>query len=135
MSSESVAAPRMSVHLPVGLLSLSIAIFIASQIGAANRVKDTMNWQLESLEKQSAQLKDAKKQFEVQLNKRDDQVKQAAAIQQQYQALLNDVLDLSKSDPDAAKIVEKYKVQRAAADSTAPAEGEKKPDEPKAEAK
>jgi flagellar biosynthesis/type III secretory pathway M-ring protein FliF/YscJ len=134
MSSESAAVPRMSVHLPVGLLSLSIAIFIASQIGAANRVKDTMNWQLESLEKQSAQLKDAKKQFEVLLTKRDDQVKQAATIQQQYQALLNDVLELSKSDPDAAKIVEKYKVQRAA-ESTAPAEGANKPDEPKAETK
>src|SRR5882757_7679836 len=104
MSSETSSAPRMSVHLPVGLLSISIAIFIASQIGAASRVKDTMNWQLENLEKQSAQLKDARKNLESAFTKRDDLVKQAAVVQQQYQALLTDVLDLSKSDPDAAKI-------------------------------
>src|SRR5690349_15855223 len=130
MSSESVSPARMSVHLPVGLLSLAIAIFIASQIGAAKRVKDTMNWQLDSLEKQSAQLKDAKKQFEAALAKRDEVVKQAGTIQQQYTALLTDVLELSKTDPDAATIVEKYKVQRAA-DTTAGADADKKTDDKK----
>jgi hypothetical protein len=133
MSSESAAPARMSVHLPVGLLSLAIAIFIASQIGAASRVKDTMNWQLDSLEKQSAQLKDAKKQFEAALAKRDEVVKQAGTIQQQYTALLTDVLELSKTDPDAAKIVEKYKVQRAA--DAAAGTDDKKPEEKKADGK
>jgi hypothetical protein len=127
MSSESSSAPRMSVHLPIGLLSLAIAIFIASQLGAANRVKATMNWQLDNLEKQSAQLKDAKKQFDAALVKRDELVKQAGAIQQQYTSLLNDVLELSKTDPDAAKVVEKYKI-RPAQDTPAPAETDKKTD-------
>jgi len=56
----------MSVHLPVGLLCLAIAIFMASQIGASNRAKATMNWQLDNLEKQSAQLKEAKAKFATQ---------------------------------------------------------------------
>src|ERR1043165_7519679 len=108
--SESPAPSRMSVHLPLGLLSLAIAIFIASQIGAANRIKDTMVWQKESLDKQATQIRDAKKNFADALVKRDELVGKANEIQKQYQSLLNDVLDLSKTDTDAARIVEKYKI-------------------------
>jgi cell shape-determining protein MreC len=119
----------MSVHLPVGLLSLAFAIFLISQIGAASRLKETMTWQLDNLEKQSAQVNDTKKKITDFVSKRDDTAKQAGSIKKEYENLLAEVLELSKSDADAAKIVEKYKVQRSA-DPTPPAEGEKKPEKP-----
>jgi hypothetical protein len=124
----------MSVHLPVGLLSLAIAIFIASQIGAATRAKTTMNWQLDNLEKQSAQLKDAKKKFAEAVGQRDEVVKKVDALQQKYTALLTDVLDLAATDPDAAKVVEKYKIQRQAP-ADAPAADAPKPEETKPDGK
>jgi hypothetical protein len=129
----------MSVHLPVGLLCLAIAIFMASQIGATTRAKVTMNWQLDNLEKQSAQLKEAKAKFADAVVKRDDIVKKVDSLQQQYTALLTDVLDLAATDPDAAKVVEKYKIQRNAAAEGAAADAKKseepKPEEPKPEIK
>ena len=134
--SESSSPSRMSVHLPVGLLSAAIAIFIASQIGAANRGRETMHWQLDNLDKQLAQIKDAKKQYAEALPERDKIVEQSKQLQQQYTALLTDVLELSKTDADAAKIVEKWKIQPAkgAAEGDKKAE-EKKPEETKPDGK
>jgi Tfp pilus assembly protein PilN len=127
MSSESSAPARMSLHLPVGLLSLAIAIFLASQLGAANRLKVTMNWQIENLDKQSAQLKDSQKKLAELVANRDQLVKQAGAIKQEYQSLLNEVLELSKTDADALKVVDKYKIRSNQPETPA----ESKPEEKK----
>lgn len=134
MSTDSSPA-RTSVHLPLGLLAISIAIFFWSQLGAASQAKKTINWQLGNLDKQDEQLKDAQKQFADALVKRDELVKQSSQIQQQYTALLNDVLELSATDADAKRIVEKWKIQRNAPPADATAEGEKKPEEAKPEEK
>jgi predicted transcriptional regulator len=127
--------PRtLSVHIPVALLSFAIAIFLFSQIGAASRTSDTIKWQLENGEKGLAQIKDAQKQFADSAPKRDELVKQSTAVQEQYTKLLNDVMDLAKTDKDAQTVVEKWKIQRnetaPATDATKPA-GETKPAEPK----
>ena len=133
MSTEP-SPTRMSVHLPLGLLATSIAIFLLAQIGGMNQAKKSINWQLGNLDKQGEQLKDAQKQFTDALAKRDELVKQSSQIQKQYTALLEDVLELSKGDPDAAKIVEKWKIQKNAPPADAPAE-EAKPEEKKPDAK
>lgn len=134
MSNEP-SPSRMSVHLPLGLLATSIAIFFWSQLGATNQGKDTLRLQLGNLDKQNEQLKDAQKQFADALVKRDELVKQSSQIQQQYTALLNDVLELSAGDADAKRIVEKWKIQRNAPPADAPAEGDKKAEEKKPEEK
>jgi uncharacterized membrane-anchored protein YhcB (DUF1043 family) len=113
MSPDS-SPSSMSVHLPASLIALSLAIFLGAQIGAANQGTKTMKWQLTNLEKQGTQLDEAKKQLGEAIVKSDELVKQTAVVQQQYTALLNDVLDLSKNDKDAAKIVDKWKIQRNA---------------------
>jgi hypothetical protein len=116
-------APRsLSVHVPVTLLSLALATFFASQIGAASRGQETINWQLENLEKQLVSIRDGQKQLTELITKREDLVKQSGAVQEQYTKLFNDVLDLAKADPDAAKVVEKYRIQRTQpTEGTAPA--------------
>jgi flagellar biosynthesis/type III secretory pathway M-ring protein FliF/YscJ len=120
-------APRtLSVHIPVLLLSLAISMFFASQIGAAKRSDETIRWQLDNLDKQLTQLKDGQKQLTELIEKRQELVGQSQKVQEQYTALLNDVLDLAKTDDDAAKVVEKWKIQR-----NTPPEGEAKKDEDK----
>jgi hypothetical protein len=105
------------------MLALSIAVFFASQIGAATRSLDTMNWQGENYDKQIKQLEDGEKQLTelVEGTPRKELVGRSKAVQEQYTALLKDVIDLAKTDADAAEVIKKWNIQQAA-----PAEGEKK---------
>jgi hypothetical protein len=94
------------------LLGLTAVVFFASQIAMAVRNGETMRWQLENLEKQIKSLQEAKSQFADLIAKREEQVKQSSQIQLQYTNLLNEILDLSQTDGDAKKIVEKFGIQR-----------------------
>ena len=115
--------PRsLSVHVPLTFLLLSLSVFFASQIGAAQRSTETIKWQLENYNKQIAQLDEGEKTLKEQIEKNKPLLEQSGKVQEQYTALLNDVLELAKTDKDAQTIVEKWKVQRGAP----PAGGEKK---------
>lgn len=106
--------PRsISVHIPVTLLSLAIAVFFASQIGAATRSLDTMDWQRENYEKQIKQLGEAEKQVAELVENRKEIVGQSQKVQEQYTALLKDVLELAKTDADAAEVIKKWNIQQA----------------------
>jgi len=104
--------PRtLSVHIPVTLLSLAIAVFLASQIGAASRTSETIKWQLSNLDKGMTELKAGEKQL-------DDISKQAGPLmdnvkklQENWTNLFKDVLELAKTDKDAQAVVEKWKIQ------------------------
>jgi hypothetical protein len=118
--------PRsISVHIPVFLLSSAIAVFLASQIGAASRSIETMTWQKENYEKQIKQLEDGEKQLSELVEKRKELVGQSQKVQEQYTALLKDVLDLAKTDSDAAEVVKKYNIQQAAPSDEAKKEEKK----------
>lgn len=109
----------MSVHLPLSLLAIAAAIYLCAQVGAVHQSNKTMQWQLENLDKQNANLKEAQKQLAAAITARDELVKQSGQVQQQYTAVFTDLLDLAKNDADAAKIVNKYKIQLTAPASTA----------------
>jgi hypothetical protein len=94
------------------LLGLTAVVFFASQIAMASRNGETMRWQLENLEKQIKGLQEAKTQFADLISKREEQVKQSSQIQLQYTNLLNEILDLSQTDDDAKKVVQKFGIQR-----------------------
>jgi hypothetical protein len=112
MPSEG-SAPGSEKSAPaLFLLGLTAVVFFASQIAMASRNGETMRWQLENLEKQIKSLQEAKSQFADLIAKREEQVKQSSQIQVQYTNLLNEILDLSQTDGDAKKIVEKFGVQR-----------------------
>ena len=122
----------ISIHIPVALVSLSLCVFFWSQIGAASRTSETITWQLGNLEKGLAEVKDGQKQLAEIVAKQNPVVDQAKAVQDQYTKLLNDVLDLAKTDKDAQAVVEKWKIQRSepSADAAKPA-GDQKAPEPK----
>jgi len=106
--------PRpLSVHIPLTFLLLALAVFFASQIGSANRSTSTIKWQLDNYEKQINQLADGEKNLKEQIEKNKELVEQSTKVQEQYTALLNDVLELAKNDKDAQTIVEKWKIQRS----------------------
>jgi hypothetical protein len=118
--------PRsISVHIPAFLLGAAIAVFFASQIGSASRSIETMTWQKENYEKQITQLEDGEKQLTELVEKRKELVGQSQKVQEQYTALLKDVLDLSKTDADAAEVVKKYNIQQAAPSDEAKKEEKK----------
>jgi hypothetical protein len=100
--------------LPVALLILAIAVIMVAQ---------TVN-----IFKQHSALKDAKVQYEGALENRKAMVKQSQDLQNKLQALVLDLLILSKTDDEAKAIVQKYNIQNnapagapAAAPDAAPA--------------
>jgi hypothetical protein len=117
----------LSVHIPVALLSLSLSVFFISQIGAATRSVETMKWQIDNFEKQLTAIKNRQSELTQVIAEREKLVEQSATVQEHYTKLFTDVLDLAKTDADAAKIIEKWKIQR---NDAAPA-GDKKPEEKK----
>ena len=102
------------INLPLTLLALAAAVFLATQIGAVKRGAKTINWQLGTTEKQIASTTEAQQQFVEAITKREELVKQSGKVQEQYTALLNDVIELAKTDDDAKKIVTKWGIQRQA---------------------
>ena len=61
----------VSVHLPLTVLALAIAVFLGAQIMSVKRSGQTMTWQLSNLDKQNANLKDAQKNFAELIKKRE----------------------------------------------------------------
>lgn len=107
-------APEPSLHIPFAVLALAVAVLLFAQIGASKKSADIMSWQRETLEKQIADMQKADKNMGEAVVKRETLVKQSAELQSQLQSLLNDLLDLAKTDDEAKQIIEKWKVQRAA---------------------
>ena len=129
MSSEhSQSSPGLSIHVPVAILSLAVAIYFGVQLRNTSKQTEIMKWQLGNLDKQAENLTAAKKQYGDALVKSEDTVKQADQIQGQYVNLFNDLLELSKDDKDAKEVVDKWGIKRNDAPKTdaAPAAEEKK---------
>ena len=102
-----------SAHLPIALLALAIAILLGSQIGAAGQSARIMRWQMSTIEKQIETLKNLDKQLSAEITTREASVKQSADLKNQLQTLLTDLIDLSSTDEDAKRVIQKYNIQRA----------------------
>ncbi|HSI10649.1 MAG TPA: hypothetical protein VK961_01335 [Chthoniobacter sp.] len=106
----------LSLQLPFALLSAAIAVVMVAQTVNTFKAKNS--------------LRDGKVQLTEAYNSRIAMVKQSKDIQEKLQALILDLLMLSKTDPDAQQIVSKYNIQQngaatAPAAAPAPAEGAK----------
>ncbi len=126
---DDIPQREPSLHIPFAVLALAIAVLLAAQIGAANKSAEIMRWQRETIEKQIASLKAADKEYADAYEKNGPLVEQSVQLQNQLEALANDLLDLAQTDADAKQIVEKWKIQRAPA--PAPAAAETKAEDPK----
>src|SRR4051794_32895964 len=104
MSTEYGNSPSTPIHLPLTLLALTVAVFLGTQIGAVKRGGKTINFQLGTTERQIASTEEAQKQFVEAIAKREELVTQSGKVQEQYTALLNDVIELARTDEDAKKV-------------------------------
>ncbi len=103
---------KISLHIPLGLLSIAAGVFLLSQIQGVERASQTARWQLSNMARQATALTDNQQKFDELLTTREAQVKQAEAIQGQYTSLLEEMLELAKTDEDARKFVEKWQLKR-----------------------
>ena len=114
MNSETTHTPSsgISVHLPLGLLSLAVALYLGVEYRASSKQAEIMRWQLGNLEKQAETLKAAGKNNGEMLIRAEESWKQAEKIQEQYVNMFNELLDIAKDDKDAREVVEKWGIQR-----------------------
>ena len=113
-TSETTNTPSggISVHLPLGLLALAIALYLAVEYRASSKQAEIMRWQLGNLEKQAETLKAAGKNNGEMLVQAEVGWKQAEKIQEQYVNMFNELLDIAKDDKDAREVVEKWGIKR-----------------------
>lgn len=69
-------------------------------------------WQIATLQAQRGTFQMTKAQLAEAIQKREPQVAQAAEIKTRLEALASDLIELAKSNPNAAAIVKKYDIQR-----------------------
>ena len=132
-----------SLHLPLALIALALAINFLSELRSAGKQAEIMRWQLSGLDRQTEQLSGAKRELGGLIMKNDEVVKQAQQIQGQYTNMFNDLLELAKDDKGAKEIVEKWGIKRAggqpeaapAAPATPPPADAPKPDAASPDAK
>lgn len=107
-----------ATHLALGLLALTITLFLLTQVRSTAAQRTYLEFQIKNAETQGKNLVDAEKQLRDLAVQREAQVKQSLEIQTKYQALLTDVLELAKDDKDVKEVVENWKIQRSAPAAT-----------------
>jgi hypothetical protein len=118
--------PFLSVHLPVTLLSLGLALFFlgegkatSQKIAEANLEKDGRVWAKENLEwrketgqKQLKDLQDAKDRLDKAVEERKALVAQSVSTQAQFTSMMKELDELSKAgDKDATLIISSYGIK------------------------
>jgi len=110
---ESEPAGFLStLHLPFMILALGVALFLYAQVSNIGQNASSMRWQAANLERQLAALADSEQSLATLAEQRTALVQQSEQIQSRYSDLLADILELSKTDPDARAVAEKYGIQR-----------------------
>jgi hypothetical protein len=130
-----------SIHLPVALIALALAINFFAEVRTAGKQAEIMRWQLSGLDRQTEMLSAGKRELAALISKNNEVVMQAQQIQGQYTNLFGELIDLAKDDKDAKEIVEKWGIKRSgqaveaappAAAADAPKDDAAKKEEPKA---
>jgi hypothetical protein len=125
-----------SIHLPLAIIALGLAIGLFSEWRAASKQAEIMRWQLSGLDRQTEVLSAGKRELAALIMKNDEVVRQAQQIQGQYTNLFGELIDLAKEDKDAKEIVDKWGIKRSGQPEAAPAPTPAAPaaDAPKEEA-
>jgi len=102
MTGDEPGAPleTRGVFVPFILLAVSMVLFLV--------------WQITNILNQRAGLQTAKAQAEEAIRTREPQVAQAVQINNRFEALAIDLLELARTNENAQAIVKKHDIQRAA---------------------
>jgi hypothetical protein len=99
------------VAITLGVLALSGLVLLGAQMKSLSMERNLLEKQLVVLAERVTASKLARKQVDEAFEQREQQVKRAAAMEAQYAGLLTDLLELSKVDPDARLVTQKWKIQ------------------------
>ena len=119
MSLETTPRP-FNPHYAIAILALSFSVFLFAQTRAVEGQKEVLNFQIQNTQTQDDNLKKAEKQLKDLSVQREGMVKQSLEIQGKYQAILKDLVELAKDDPEAAEVVKTWKIQNATPPASTP---------------
>ena len=91
-------------------LAAAACVFFATQIHMNILDKDGLTAAYDESRQKAGALNSSVKQAEAAYRKREDYLQRVAAAQERRLGLLNDLLELSKIDPDARALVQRWKV-------------------------
>ncbi len=95
---DTPRAENRSLFIPFILLAVSLLLFLI--------------WQIGSVQSQRAGFKTTKAQLAEAIQKREPQAAQATEIKARLEGFANDLLEIAKTDQNAAAVVKKYDIQR-----------------------
>jgi hypothetical protein len=139
---ETLSSPSLALSL----LGAAVSVFLGAQIRAVSMEKPMLAAQTDFLFQRIGQTREALSQAEDALQKREEQLRLYASAEVRYTALLTELLEIAKTDPDARAIAQKWKIQQAGSDKAAdtaptpppadvpPPKGSKTPIQPKLKA-
>ena len=114
MDNQESQNPFISIHVPVALVSLALALLFFSQIKGVGTATETMKWQSANADKQTVQLKANKETLAKAIDDRKPLVIQSEGLQKTFTEMMKEVNDLAKSgDEDAKKIIVGYGIKIA----------------------
>ena len=127
-SEANPGASRSMGGLDIGALSVTLWVLagllvIGGQLRVALIEKPYAATQLNYAAQKLTNLKTTQTQTDEAIEKREQQIKRASAMETQYAALLTDLIEIAKVDPDARMITQKWKIQQ---------QGQSQPQEPSA---
>jgi glutamate mutase epsilon subunit len=124
MDNQEPQNPFISVHVPIALVALALAVLFYSQIKGVSTASETMRWQSTTADKQIETLKKNKELLAKATEERKPLVNQSEELQKKFTEMMKDVNALSeKGDPDAKKIIVGYGIK--VADNPAAADAKK----------
>jgi hypothetical protein len=118
------------VAITLGVLAFAGIVLLGGYMKSVSTDRSLLEKQLVVLAERVTAAKTARKQLDEAFEQREQQVKRAAATEALYAGLLTDLLELSKVDPDARLVTQKWKIQASGdsgAGQTQPEPAEVKP--------
>jgi cell shape-determining protein MreC len=94
------------------LLGCAFCLFLFAQVSNLGQASSSMKWQVNNLDRQILAMTESEANFAELIRQRETIVQQSQQVQSQYTDLLNDLLELAKTDADAMAVVQKYNIQR-----------------------
>lgn len=114
MDNQEPQNPFISIHIPVALVALALALLFFSQIKGVGTATETMKWQSANADKQADTLKKNKELLAKAIEERKPLVTQSETLQKTFTEMMKEVNDLMlKGDEDAKKIIDGYGIKIA----------------------
>jgi hypothetical protein len=102
----------------IALIHMTAIIFLAGQLTVALTDRPQLISHLNYTAQKLMKVKANQVQAEQAVDVREQKIKRSGALEVQYAAMLTDLLELSKVDPDARAITQKWKIKHQGAPHT-----------------